>query len=387
MVAPSRVLEISVISAHDLAFVSKSMKTYVTAWIHSDRKVTTRVDQSGLNNPNWNEKFVFRVDDRFLADETSAIMIEIYAAAWLKDALIGSVRVLISHLFGSLSNNASATRFVALQVRRPSGRPQGILNMGITLLDNTMRSLPLLTELCAMGGTFSDISSIRNSIDAKTKKLNKDDLELGKLNINNKARKNVKLRRSLSDMTDLTSEDYAKHGVVNVGSMCNGSVVKGNNNNGSMVNESLCSSDVGPSASVVAAAIAKGLYKTPAQAKTAPAPANEGGNIGLLTDGWTGKVQNEENLKFRLDGWRNEVQPIYDHSKMRANSKRGGRARRRRDGGGLFSCFGNAFGCEISITCGGGGGNTKKRYQNGKVCHLSAVDDSISILQSYVARF
>ncbi|KAJ0014849.1 hypothetical protein Pint_20360 [Pistacia integerrima] len=203
-----------------------------------------------------------------LSDETSAIMIEIYAAAWLKDALIGSVRVLISHLFGSLSNNASATRFVALQVRRPSGRPQGILNMGITLLDNTMRSLPLLTELCAMGGTFSDISSIRNSIDAKTKKLNKDDLELGKLNLNNKARKNVKLRRSLSDMTDLTSEDYAKHGVVNVGSMCNGSVVKGNNNNGSMVNESLCSSDVGPSASVVAAAIAKGLYKTPAPAKT-----------------------------------------------------------------------------------------------------------------------
>ncbi|XP_044500674.1 uncharacterized protein LOC123221819 [Mangifera indica] len=332
MVVPSRVLEINVTSAHDLALVSKNMKTYVTAWVDSDRKLTTRIDQTGLNNPFWDEKFMFRVDDTFLTDENSAIMIEIYAVAWLKDVVVGSVRVLISHLFGSLSNNSSA--FVALQVRRPSGRPQGILNMGITLLDNTRRSLPLSAEMC------SDISSMRDPNDERT-------------NLIIKATKNGngKLHRSMSDRTDLTSEDWAKNRGANVGSMCNGSMVNGNNNYnyGSIVNGSLVSTDVGPSASVVAAAIAKGLYKTPTPAK------NKAGEVVLLTDDLTREEDHKENLKMTVARWRHELPPIYDNSKLRANSKRGGRASRRTDGGGLFSCFGNAFGCEVSISCGGGG--------------------------------
>ncbi|KAK4852435.1 hypothetical protein QYF36_024072 [Acer negundo] len=43
----------------------------------------------------------------------------------------------------------------------------------------------------------------------------------------------------------------------------------------------------------------------------------------------------------------------------------------RSDIGGLFSCFGNAFRCEISITCRGG----NKKKSNGKVCNLSSDDD------------
>ncbi|KAH7571823.1 hypothetical protein ACOSP7_014694 [Xanthoceras sorbifolium] len=375
MVAPPRVLEINVVSAHDLAQVSKTMKTYAVAWVDPERKLTTRVDQEGLDNPVWNEKFVFRVDDRFLSDETSSIMIEIYAAAWVKDALIGTVKVLTSHLFGSLLNTTSTTRYVALQVRRPSGRPQGILNLGVTLLDNTMRSMPLFMELCATGGTYSEITedySCNNN--AKTQqKVHKDDQDLN----SSRPKDNTKLLRSQSDRTDLTSEDYFKqdcpkqeypkaHG---------DSVVGGLKGSGSMINESLCSSDVGPSASVVAAAIAKGLYKVPVPAK-APA-GNEGGSA--ITEEWTAKANEEEELKTKLERWKAELPPIYDHSKIRANSKKGGRARRRSDGG-LFSCFGNAFGCEISITC--GGGNSKKKSSNGKVCNLSSVDGSSAVTQS-----
>lgn len=396
MVPPPRVLEISIVSAHDLALISKNMKTYSVAWVDPERKLTTRVDQNGLNNPSWNEKFVFRVDDRFLTDETSAIMIEIYAAAWLKDALIGSVRVLISHLFGTLTNNSSSsTRYVALQVRRPSGRPQGIINLGITLLDNTMRSMPLFAELCAAGANFSEVSSGANDVmkpaattqNNNNKQQPKDDQELEKvLKPKDNSSSKAKLRRSQSDKTDLTSEDYSKNsshqaqqptctGSVVTGSICNGgSVVKGS---GSIVNGSQCSSDVGPSASVVAAAIAKGLYKAPTPPKT--------GAGGLITEEWTAAKESDgqEGMKSKVERWRTELPPIYDNSKMRANSKHGGRPRRRTDGGGLFSCFGNAFGCEISITCGGGNGSSnKKKYQNGKVCHLSSVDDNYS--QSYV---
>ncbi|CAL1391929.1 unnamed protein product [Linum trigynum] len=88
------------------------------------------------------------------APAVPAIMIEIYAAAWLRDVQIGSIRVLISNVLIDV-------QIVPLQIRRPSGRPQGILNMGVQLLDNTMRSMPLYTELSASGG-------FNNLLDAKT---------------------------------------------------------------------------------------------------------------------------------------------------------------------------------------------------------------------------
>ncbi|CAL1377586.1 unnamed protein product [Linum trigynum] len=134
------------------------------------------------------------------APAVPAIMIEIYAAAWLRDVKIGSVRVLISNLFPSSGNgnnnhNNAKMRFVALQIRRPSGRPQGILNMGVQLLDNTMRSMPLYTELSTSGVGFNDL------LDAKATAGGAKNLE----------EKTAKLRRTKSDRTDLTSADNDTH--------------------------------------------------------------------------------------------------------------------------------------------------------------------------------
>ncbi|KAJ9185784.1 hypothetical protein P3X46_005376 [Hevea brasiliensis] len=364
---PFQLLEINVVSAQDLAPVSKSMRTYAVVWVHPERKLTTRIDQNGHTNPQWNEKFVFRVDDTFLNAETSSIMIEIYAAAWLRDVQIGSVRVLISNLFPS-NNNNSKMRFVALQIRRPSGRPQGILNMGVQLLDNTMRSMPLYTELSASAVGFNDL------IDAKT---NKQSIE----------EKTSNLRRTKSDHTDFTTtaDEFgvkgslnAKSSVVNGGSMVNSSTIKstskekdtgiGGNGNGSMVNGSLCS-DVGPSASVVAAAIAKGLIKTPGNAGS----QNKTGGSSSIIEDWTDN-DSVEGLRTKLERWRTELPAIYDNdaNKMMLKSRKKHHRRRRSDNPGLFTCFGNVFGCEISITC--GGGSNKKKYGNKKVCHLSSVD-------------
>ncbi|OIW01767.1 hypothetical protein TanjilG_03905 [Lupinus angustifolius] len=151
ILAPFQLLELNVISGQDLASVSRSMRTYAVAWVHIDRKLSTRVDTEGHNNPTWNDKFVFRVDDEFLYADTSAIMIEIYALHWFKDIHVGTVRVLVANLIPPPSkpfhNNHApmGMRFVALQVRRPSGRPQGILNIGLTVLDSSMRSMPLYT--------------------------------------------------------------------------------------------------------------------------------------------------------------------------------------------------------------------------------------------------
>ncbi|TKY51823.1 Signal transducer and activator of transcription 2 [Spatholobus suberectus] len=150
--APFQLLELNVISAQDLAGVGRNMRTYAVSWVHPDRKLSTRVDTQGHTNPTWNDKFVFRVDEEFLCSDTSAIMVEIYALHWFKDIHVGTVRVLVGNLAPPPSrpfhNNRAplGMRFVALQVRRPSGRPQGILNIGFTVLDSSMRSMPLYTH-------------------------------------------------------------------------------------------------------------------------------------------------------------------------------------------------------------------------------------------------
>ncbi|KAB1219349.1 hypothetical protein CJ030_MR3G001168 [Morella rubra] len=155
ILAPFQLLELNVISAQDLANISRSMRTYAVAWVHPDRKLSTRVDTHGDSNPTWNDKFVFRVDEEFLHSDTSAIMVEIYALHWFRDIHVGTVRVLVGNLIPTPSRSYHqhntypqvGMRFVALQVRRPSGRPQGILNIGVAVLDSSMRSMPLYSQL------------------------------------------------------------------------------------------------------------------------------------------------------------------------------------------------------------------------------------------------
>ncbi|XP_031482903.1 uncharacterized protein LOC116252639 [Nymphaea colorata] len=149
---PFHLLELNIISAQDLQPVSRSMSTYAVAWIQPQRRLCTRVDSGNHVDPQWNDKFVFRVDEWFLRNETSAVMVEIYCVGWLRDTLVGSVRMLIGNLLpkkggGGLGSGFGGMRFTALQVRRPSGRPQGILNLGVTVLDATLRSMPLYAQL------------------------------------------------------------------------------------------------------------------------------------------------------------------------------------------------------------------------------------------------
>ncbi|CAL1384349.1 unnamed protein product [Linum trigynum] len=155
---PFQLLELTIMSGQDLHQTSRKMKTYAVAWVHPNRKLSTRVDSLGHNRPTWNDKFVFRVDEEFLYSDTSAVTIEIYAAHWFRDVLVGTVRVLV----GSVAPPRNQTRpnnrvlrpgnkFLALQVRRPSGRPQGLLNVGVAVLDSSMRSMPLYSGSSAVG--------------------------------------------------------------------------------------------------------------------------------------------------------------------------------------------------------------------------------------------
>ncbi|KAL2242595.1 uncharacterized protein LOC105158612 [Sesamum indicum] len=160
---PFQLLEINIISGQDLEPVARKMRTYAKAWVHPNRKLSSCVDKEGNNNPTWNDKFVFRVEEEFLREDSSAVMIEIYSAHWLRDVLVGTVRVLVGNLIPppvrTHQNNSHymGMRFVALQVRRPSGRPQGILNIGVALLDGSLRSMPLYRQLSSSAVGYRDL--------------------------------------------------------------------------------------------------------------------------------------------------------------------------------------------------------------------------------------
>ncbi|MED6131123.1 hypothetical protein PIB30_007095 [Stylosanthes scabra] len=382
--APFQLLEINVISAQDLAPVSKSMRPYAVAWLNPERRLATKVDELGHINPTWNEKFVYRVDEEFLNSENSVIMIEIYNDAWLRDVLIGTVAVLVSNLIppsARSGNRKPKLRFVALQIRRPSGRIQGILNIGVTLLDSTMRSMPMYSELSTSAVGYWDVMDPNKM----AKHHENDDAESQDYYYNGaNDSKFLTLQRCQSEKNDSTINDYTYQGAGQ-----NFYVHDGNDDSEIFVlrkgtpivnlNGSLCS-DIGPSPSVVAAAIAQGLYPMPAL----PPRSAESSAV----DGWEGNNDStEEGMRTKMERWKTELTPVYgrnrqqsspsevsDESEMKYKTpKRVGKTPGRRSssggsnrqqGKGLFSCFGTVFGCEISISC--GGSNRKKRSQSGK---------------------
>lgn len=331
-----QLLQINLVSAQDLEPLSKSMQTYAVAWLHPERRLLTRVDRDGHTNPNWNEKFLFRVDDKFLNKDNSAVMIEIYASSWLRDTLIGAVRVLISNLLppSSRTEGKSKMRFFALQVSRPSGRPKGILNIGVALLDSTLGSMSMIySELSASAAGNKDPQNPRDEKVERT-------------------HSKIQRKRSLSEGTDLLGEGYT----MKMSSIYDESEVAAPDKGGTAL-----SSDVGQ---VVSAAVGKELRLT-----------TGGGEDELessLWDEWTDH-SSVEGLKTKIARWQMTLPPIFDNEYQKFGSpskKRSGHRRSRSAGGGLFSCFGNAYGFEFSIAC--GGGIRKKRIDSARVRLISA---------------
>ncbi|CAA2977607.1 uncharacterized protein LOC111408230 [Olea europaea subsp. europaea] len=152
---PFKLLEITIISAKDLPPVSKMLRTFAVVYIHPDHKLTTKVDLKGHTNPTWNYKVVFLVDDAFLKSENPAVTIEIYNVAWLRDLPIGTTHLPINNLLQPLVQKNQCSRLVALQICRPSGHLQGILNLSVHLIDNRI--------LDENPGSELSISTVRNN--------------------------------------------------------------------------------------------------------------------------------------------------------------------------------------------------------------------------------
>ncbi|KAH9300304.1 hypothetical protein KI387_011887, partial [Taxus chinensis] len=82
---------------------------------------------------NINHKTTMPVDDSLFSDVLAAIKVDIYSKGHLRDKLVGNARILVSQILkGDDSNpNPDLINCVIVQVWRPVGHPQGILNVWI----------------------------------------------------------------------------------------------------------------------------------------------------------------------------------------------------------------------------------------------------------------
>ncbi|CAN4091863.1 unnamed protein product [Withania somnifera] len=439
---PFQLLEINVISAQDLEPVSKKMKTYAAAWIHPTRKLATGVDVEGGNNPTWNDKFVFRVDEEFLRRENSAVHIEIYSVHWFRDSLIGTVRVLVGNLIPPLRTHHRThhlgMRFVALQVRRPSGRPQGILNIGVALLDSTMRSMPLYRQMSAsavgyrdlMGDQDTDILSCNNEIKqnnnndvatssqpilrrSKSERSMFDDIVMGNSSIVAKdhEKESSILSMSFEPPTHMMKKKGKASSVINGAELTNEKLkIEGKKGKASSVlSDSIVSKGSGssmydrpnnekpktkPKLKLIELEMGpkyepKGSDSDPPKTKAIDEQSiivkkNSGNEFGgplaeseigpsasevaaALVEKdihWMTKGAHTEGFRSKLERWRTELPPIYDRGTGLTSYHSTGRHTRRRSDGGssLFSCFGNICGYECQCIC----GKTKTRSRNNK---------------------
>ncbi|KNA07808.1 hypothetical protein SOVF_168530 [Spinacia oleracea] len=364
-----QLLQINIISARDLATVSRSMNTYVVGWVHPERKLITRVDHKGNNCPEWNDRFIFRVTPDFLSSNSSKVEIEIYSQAWLRDNLVGSVRVSIASLLPTDGPIGSTRRTVDLQIRRPSGRPQGILNVVVSVLDGTRRSMPL--------------SRVGIQDDKGTRP---------------KPEGSSVLRRSKSERSWVAGAD-------NESTQAPKPPEPGP---GSSLGSSICNSDVGPSASVVAAAVARGLY-TP---NTTKARGRGNGGKAIINNDDEGDSilqwadePSEDGIVTKIERWKMEMQkPNHGGGKGGGGQVAAGEGTRHKHknphphlhpqhrrsktdaGGRLFRCFGKAYGFEFTIVCGSNHANDKQNNKNGKkkLRPKTTTSDGDTDSQSYI---
>ncbi|KAG9447988.1 hypothetical protein H6P81_014116 [Aristolochia fimbriata] len=134
-----REIEVLLISAQDLKNVKHltRVRAYAVVYVDPDLVSKTRVDEEGGVNPVWNERLSVRFRERPPSpegDALTALNVDIYAHGHLREKPIGSARVLLCDVLkeGSAAEPAdNPIQCLTLQVRRPSGRPQGFLNLWV----------------------------------------------------------------------------------------------------------------------------------------------------------------------------------------------------------------------------------------------------------------
>ncbi|KAK9291384.1 hypothetical protein L1049_019330 [Liquidambar formosana] len=132
MAAPFEV-EVILSSAKDLKNVNwrhGSLKPYAVVWVDPKNKCSTKVDQYGDTCPDWDETLVIPFPGP-IEDSTLYIDVVHSGAAEGTKPLIGSARLYLGEVVDDVGVGERVQR--SLQLKRPSGRPQGKVDVKVSV--------------------------------------------------------------------------------------------------------------------------------------------------------------------------------------------------------------------------------------------------------------
>ncbi|KAG9441352.1 hypothetical protein H6P81_017206 [Aristolochia fimbriata] len=132
-------VEVRIRGAKDLKNVNwrhGALKPYAVVWVHPDGKCSTKVDPEGDASPTWDETLLLPLRGLPLRDATLAIDV-VHAKGAEEDddddtkPLIGSARLPLRDVLDEVGFGERCVR--TLKLKRPSGRPQGKLDVEVTV--------------------------------------------------------------------------------------------------------------------------------------------------------------------------------------------------------------------------------------------------------------
>ncbi|XP_019449682.1 PREDICTED: protein SRC2-like isoform X2 [Lupinus angustifolius] len=131
-------LELKIASARNLKNVNwrhGPNKPYAVVWIDPSNKFSTRVDESGDTEANWDQTLLLSLPQGPIEDFT--LFIDIVHAGSEEDTkrLIGSARLKLADVIddGGIGERVNRT----LTLKRPSGRPHGKVDVRVVLINKS----------------------------------------------------------------------------------------------------------------------------------------------------------------------------------------------------------------------------------------------------------
>ncbi|PQQ20627.1 protein SRC2 [Prunus yedoensis var. nudiflora] len=134
-------VQVKLSSARDLKNVNwrnGPVKPYAVVWVDPKNKCSTRVDEEGDTSPYWDETLTIPLPGPVDGDTT--LYIDVVHAGSHPDTkpLIGSARLKLREVLDDVGFDERASR--TLQLKRPSGRPQGKVDVKVTIREPRYRA-------------------------------------------------------------------------------------------------------------------------------------------------------------------------------------------------------------------------------------------------------
>lgn len=209
MVSEARTIELTVVSATNLKKVKKfKQQCYVVAYIYGAQRQATHSDPLGGVNPTWNAAMTLTCYETDLHPDGSsrgssssprAVTVDLYCHSSgvfsRGDKLVGSVVVPLLHI--ATVAQVQEISVLAFDVRRPSGKVKGRLNLMIKLGEKhtiigeqqttpfyayqsaRVNTAPMTSPLVTSYNTASGAQSIEGVYDPRASSFNKDKVVTG----------------------------------------------------------------------------------------------------------------------------------------------------------------------------------------------------------------